>query len=118
MNHHNWVCIPGSDIHPITPISCFERSFLFQFDYQYKFQGSLIKQYQNFMYVFLLKHLLIYIQNVGRNCSLDADFQSSTDSLSGYWIIPEDLKLFTPDMYFAIEHKSLYGGMTKKTLIN
>ncbi|XP_078321865.1 uncharacterized protein LOC111103999 isoform X3 [Crassostrea virginica] len=47
--------------------------------------------------------------NVGRNCSLDADFQSCTDSLSGYWIIPEDLKSFTPDMYFAIEHKSLYG---------
>ena len=118
MNHHNWVCIPDSDIHPITPISCFERSFLFQFDYQHKFQGSLIRQYQSLMYVFLLKHLLISIQNVGRNFSIDADFQSSTDSLSGYWIIPENLKSFTPDMYFAIEHKSLYGGMTKKTRIN
>ena len=117
MNHHNWVCIPDSDIHPIIPISCFERS-LFQFDHQYKFQGLLIKQYQSLMSVFLLKHLLISIQNVGRNCSIDADFQSSTDSLSGYWIIPEEIKSFTPDMYFAIEHKSLYGGMTKKTLIN
>ena len=70
------------------------------------------------MSVILLKYLLTFVQNVGRNCSIDADFQSSTDSLSGYWIIPEDLTLFTPDMYFAIEHKSLYGGMTNKTLIN
>ena len=64
------------------------------------------------MHVFSRKHVLFSMQNVRRNCSMDVEFQSSTDSLSGYWTIPKDLLLFTPDMYFAIEHKSLYGGMT------
>ena len=65
------------------------------------------------MHVLLLKHVLFSMQDIRRNCSMDVDFQSSTDSLSGYWIVPKDLLVFTPDMYFAIEHKSLYVGMTK-----
>ncbi|XP_062606252.1 uncharacterized protein LOC134268062, partial [Saccostrea cucullata] len=43
------------------------------------------------------------------NCNNDTDFQSSTDSLSGYWIIPEETLFFTPDMYYSIERQSPYG---------
>lgn len=44
------------------------------------------------------------------NCSIDAEFQSSTDTLSAFWKIPDELLPFAPDVYFSIEKKSLYGG--------
>nr|XP_034332757.1 uncharacterized protein LOC105327902 isoform X2 [Crassostrea gigas] len=47
--------------------------------------------------------------NTLKNCTIDADFQSSTDTLSAYWKIPDELLPFTPDVYFSIEKKSLYG---------
>ncbi|XP_056015772.1 uncharacterized protein LOC125675332 [Ostrea edulis] len=46
---------------------------------------------------------------IHRNCTRDSDFQSSTDTLSGYWTISNESLPFTPDMYYRIEMKSLYG---------
>lgn len=59
----------------------------------------------------LLSEISIYVfQLIERNSSIDTDYQSSTDTLSGYWTIAENLLSFTPDMYYSIEQKSLYGG--------
>lgn len=52
----------------------------------------------------------LVLKNASKNCTIDADFQSSTDTLSAYWKIPDELLPFTPDVYFSIEKKSLYGG--------
>ncbi|XP_061176007.1 uncharacterized protein LOC133184958 [Saccostrea echinata] len=43
------------------------------------------------------------------NCSNKTDFQSSTDTLNAYWKISEETLPFTPDMYYSIEERSLYG---------
>ncbi|XP_061193435.1 uncharacterized protein LOC133201664 [Saccostrea echinata] len=46
-------------------------------------------------------------------CKGDIDYQSSKDSISGYWSIPKDIIAFTPDMYFSIEEKTFFSDIWK-----
>jgi hypothetical protein len=52
-----------------------------------------------------------YPQDHRLKCSEDIDYQSSMDTVSGYWNVPFNLQFFAPDMHISIEQHSVYGSM-------